>query len=294
MLLIPSLRFFKSGSGWIEKQSAPFIFYNRGDIVSISNGTAYAFTSNNNVYAYNINNDSWVYTNNQGGNASTNNDVSSRSKHTRLGNNSIIQVGFRAFGTSVGSIYIYDPVLNSFYYINDAPDVWIDSPGLTTLSNGHAFMCGGLEYAIGILGGTYNTSYTYNWSTNSWTQKANMPEAAGGQGTAALSNGCVFVCGGTNTYIFDSNQNSWIQKNAAPMSMTSCVTVAFANDTVLVCCSIGSSNAYLYTPSSDTWTQIANTPGTCTSKSSGTLVNNKAVILAGMGSSTNGAVWIYS
>jgi hypothetical protein len=120
-----------------------------------------------------------------------------------------------------------------------------------------------------------NTVYAFDPSTNTYTQKANMPTARWGM-LAVPFNGQIYVFGGftggggsssTKNQVYNPATNSWTTKSPLPAS------IAWEGITG---CTDGSkiylfyqNQGYAYDPTQDTYTQISDTPlqygnwGTC-------------------------------
>ena len=93
--------------------------------------------------------------------------------------------------------------------------VGVDHPGAACL-DGKIYLVGGLVRA----GAAVNKVFMYDPATNTWTQKADLPQPRGAQGVAVYG-GKIYAVGGlgypdkNDLYVYDPAGNTWATK--APM-----------------------------------------------------------------------------
>ena len=132
-------------------------------------------------------------------------------------------------------------------------------------------------YAIG---GETSTTFAarrveaYNFVTNTWTKKADLPLGRSVTSMTQVINGKIYLAGGfnsshlaTNTlYVYDPATNTWIRKASLPVKAAAGTSgVIDGKLYVLVsdcfgCEAIPARRLYRYDPSSDAWTRRADCP----------------------------------
>jgi malectin (di-glucose binding ER protein)/PA14 domain-containing protein/Kelch motif protein/glucose/sorbosone dehydrogenase len=111
--------------------------------------------------------------------------------------------------------WAYDPNAKTWAPIADYPGQAVDHPGAACV-NGKVYLIGGLIRA----GVAIKAVYAYDSGSNSWAQKADLPQPRGAQGVAVYG-GKIYAVGGlgypdkNDLYVYDPAANSWATK--APM-----------------------------------------------------------------------------
>lgn len=172
-------------------------------------------------------------------------------------------------GTSLKQNWQYDPTLNSWVRKKDFP-----GPARVN-AVGNAM--GGFGY-VGT--GRPNQSsdnafadwYRYDPSTDTWTQRANVPRARW-SGFSFASASRIFVSGGTDVignggtitdmWSYEASGNNWIARTALPGARTDAVAVSLPQTGVVVSGLANGttlSTAFRYSYSDNAWVQITSIP----------------------------------
>jgi Kelch motif len=132
-------------------------------------------------------------------------------------------------------------------------------------------------YAIG--GETYTSPAVrqveaYNFATNTWTRKADLPNARAITGPASVINGKIYLVGGINAgygltnslFVYDPGTNTWSSKASLPVKILQGQSGAIGGKLYVL---VGRCNGceatyvrrlYRYDPSSNSWTRRADCP----------------------------------
>jgi N-acetylneuraminic acid mutarotase len=104
---------------------------------------------------------------------------------------------FGDYGNAYATVEVYDPSTDSWTTKASMPTArrWVD---VATATNGLIYAMGG---QVGVASSTINlvTVEAYNPSTDTWTTKANLPDAMYGFGLVAAANGKLYLIGGADS-----------------------------------------------------------------------------------------------
>lgn len=166
-----------------------------------------------------------------------------------IGNKGYVVGGITPQFTIASKNYIYDNTTNTWSNGADLPvSNW--TPFSNSISDGTLGYCLGGEYTVS--GIPINFAYSYNPTTDIWTQLTNLPDNILGSSTQYY-NGKIYLIGGWNytgastmkTYIYDIASNSW-STGASPI-YNHMVSASFINN----------GKIYLAGGLSDDWFSIA-------------------------------------
>lgn len=123
--------------------------------------------------------------------------------------------------TALAYLEEYNPTTNTWATKASIPAARRDMASATY--NGKLYLFGGRNGSS-----VYNTTYIYNPSTNTWTTGATMPTARYGCSSALLSDGKIYVVGGSNSSntplkkleVYDPSTNTWSAKQDLPVALT--------------------------------------------------------------------------
>jgi glucose/arabinose dehydrogenase/N-acetylneuraminic acid mutarotase len=112
----------------------------------------------------------------------------------------------------VSTMYIYDPIANSWTTGPNLPGPAVENPAVVAL-NGRLYVFGG---STAPFSGAINNAAVFDPTTNGWTSLAPMMTARGGA-TAQAINGLIYVAGGMGTdgaslssfEVYNPTTNSW-------------------------------------------------------------------------------------
>lgn len=132
-----------------------------------------------------------------------------------IGNKGYILGGVTSAMVPGSEVYVYDNTANSWSQVGNLPlPLWLPFIGSTTDGTlGYTF--GGIISQQSL---PTNVAYSYNPTTDTWTQLANMPDSLA-ESHAQYYNGKIYILGGINftgknqkaTYIYDIATNSYSQ-----------------------------------------------------------------------------------
>jgi large repetitive protein len=181
----------------------------------------------------------------------------------------------------------------------------------TAISLNSALICGGTN-GVGS-GAPSSSAYVYTISSNTWTQKANMPAIRSGHGIAAVGT-TVYVWGGNPNSMSDNywggsvesrsagigqsttstmwaysiSGNSWTTKTAMPVSTmqsngaaSGTKIYAFGRDAGADAGSAGSRDIYIYDTVADSWSTLTNQFADFSSGSTSWVTSNKTGMIYG-------------
>jgi N-acetylneuraminic acid mutarotase len=177
-------------------------------------------------------------------------------------------------GTSLDSLYRYDPVANSWTTLAPMPTAAIMASAVYYPTTNKIYVFGGEDAATGI---NYNITRIYNIATNTWTTGANMPDVRSFMASGYNSgNGKIYLVSGYNTGFVDSAQpDTW---EYDPVANTFTSRADFPHPAGGMASGVINGHLYVaggrdaanlninlnwdYDIAANTWTQRADMPGT--------------------------------
>ncbi|MGB2751691.1 MAG: kelch repeat-containing protein [Pyrinomonadaceae bacterium] len=146
--------------------------------------------------------------------------------------------GLNAANTTVNTLYRYDPVLNTYSNMQNAPSAtWVSSAAFV---NGKIYKVGGLTTSVG---GAVNTVSAYDIAGNTWSAAANYPGGALGWIATAVDGGFIYSAGGTDgnislslkAYRYDPVGNTWNDAAVSDLpSANNSLAMGFLNGSLVV------------------------------------------------------------
>lgn len=182
----------------------------------------------------------------------------------------------------------YDPSSNTWSAIASCPVQRFTSTGFSIDSIGYI--------TCGILPGVarYKDLYAYNPRTNSWSQKAGLPQSALNRSYACVVslNHKAYLSGGfegehmEDMYEYNPSNNTWTQKANFPGGKRNCLAGFALGNYVLMGMGRDGGTAtykdwYYYNPSDNTWTQMNSYPEDNSAGHATFVLNGKAYVCAG-------------
>lgn len=169
----------------------------------------------------------------------------------------------------VANGYVYDPAGRTWRPIADLPKP-MEAPTAVFL-NGTLYVIGGWDIRHGQFAGGFGSVYAYNPATNTWSQRADLPEQVGAARAVALG-GRIYVIGGspdgvvTSSAVFsyDPTRNTWTQVADYPVPVAAGACAAINGQ--IVCAGgfsdgeLATRSTYRYNPGTDSWSRGADMP----------------------------------
>ena len=137
--------------------------------------------------------------------------------------------------------------------------------------DGKYYVVGGVDQIVSGTFGVRNTTYVYDPAEDTWTRRADLPQALGGV-ALATANGKLYAFGGFDqrgynqgnvavTYEYNPATNKWRERAAAPVGTRSLAGAASLNGKIYVVGGITDGNVYtstmgantIYDPVANTW-----------------------------------------
>lgn len=220
-------------------------------------------------------------------------------------NNRIYLIAGHTDNTCAPSNFMWEfnPANNSFTSRTNPPN-HVASPA-TAAVNGKIYLFGG-NCTCNSFGGCFRQeAYEYNPSTNTWTQRANLPVAAAGQ-SAETINGKIYIIGGringtsasTNVYEYDPVLNTYTSRAPLPVGRYDHATAVYNNKIYVFGGTEPSLNESrrvdIYDPASNTWSRGENLPAGRSQLAAVTVGSRIYVISGGFGSSAYNTTWEYN
>jgi N-acetylneuraminic acid mutarotase len=175
-------------------------------------------------------------------------------------------------------------------------DRWIARAAMPSAQTGLAVAVlgngSGKPIVYAIAGHRTNTVQAYDVSTNTWSRKANYPEAAGFTNGAGVINGKIYVSGGVTgsetvsrrLYQYNPATNVWTRKHDMPAASYYGVTGVIGGRLyVLTACDEVCPPVkafWRYNPGTDNWTSLP-TPPSDHNEGAGTVIGGKFYVVGG-------------
>jgi N-acetylneuraminic acid mutarotase len=160
--------------------------------------------------------------------------------------------------------------------------------------NGKLYVGGGYQNTTSV-----HTFFEYDPITDTWTQKADMPDSIYGAGCFVLNGKGYATCGAdpaltTQVYCYDPATNRWQTKNPFPGNARQSTLGFSLNGKGYMCGgfiggSACGSDMWRYNDTTDTWAQMASIPGPGRNGTFYMIINGKAYV--GLGSDASGSTW---
>jgi N-acetylneuraminic acid mutarotase len=138
-----------------------------------------------------------------------------------------------------------------------------------------------------VIGGTYHLSmYSYNMTTNQWTQKSYIPGNGIDEGGAAVINGKIYAIGDPSDFtikIYDPSSDTWREGATIPTPRQGMAVTAVNNKLY----TIGGDSApgldicERYSPDTDTWEQLSTKMPTPRGYAASAVVDGKIYVIGG-------------
>lgn len=201
--------------------------------------------------------------------------------------------GLNAANTTVNTMYRYDPVLNTYSNMQNAPSAtWVSSAAFV---NGKIHKIGGLTTSVG---GAVNTVSAYDIAGNTWSAAANYPGAFGWIATT-VDGGFIYSAGGTDgnisftqkAYRYDPVGNAWNDAAVTDLpSANNSLAMGFLNGS-LVIAGGASPDVLRLDPATNTWgggTSLLPNVYRSRQHLAGVILGNEFHIIGGVTSGFNG------
>ena len=193
---------------------------------------------------------------------------------------------------------------NNVFTARANPPIHTASPA-TAVANGKIYVFGGNSTCNSFGGGFRQEAYEYNPISNTWTQRANLPVAAGGQ-IAETVNGKIYIIGGSisgnsstaNVYEYNPSTNTYTSKSPLPVGRFDHASAVYNNKIYIFGGNEPSVNESrrvdIYDPATNTWTRGENLPAGRTQMTAVTMGNRIYLIGGSNGSSAYNTTWEYN
>jgi len=173
-----------------------------------------------------------------------------------------------------GKLYLVTEYRNDSYFIRYDNEIrkweFLDTPSAKLGYRGVAVASDGVKYIYCLPGGSLNSFFRYDITTNSWSKMADLPVTSdvGSDITFATSGGSSYIYAfrgnSSNTlWQYNISANSWTQKASFPASVYSWgVNIVWDGSDGIFAISNNYNGFYKYSISANTWGTALATPGT--------------------------------
>jgi N-acetylneuraminic acid mutarotase len=197
--------------------------------------------------------------------------------------------GYVATGTDAYDFYEYDPATDKWTKKADLPGATNRSAGISFSANGKGYIGLGTEnYLSTSPENLLKDLWMYDPATDTWTQKASLPDSGRNNSACFVVNNKAYVIGGevtssglvtTDVWEYDVTNDTWASKSPYPNGPVEMPFAFSIGNKGYISCGLINKAASIdktfeYDPAADTWTPKKDFPGANTEGGVAFTINN--------------------